>query len=166
MRGELWDRLSEAERAIVEKYLNEVPVRVGALAEELGIRVLKSPLDPRVSGLIQPSDEAPSGFEIKLNKYESPERQRFTLAHEIAHYLLHRAHIGHGVVDNTLYRSNLTSIKEVEANRLAADLIMPKAQVVQEVDRAGQPLDEQLVEELSGVFRVSKPAMRVRLGLT
>jgi Zn-dependent peptidase ImmA (M78 family) len=32
-----------------------------------------------------------------------PNRQRFTLAHEIAHYVLHRDLVENGIVDDTMY---------------------------------------------------------------
>lgn len=166
MIGDLWSRLTEEEAKIVQQFVTERPVRVGELAEKLGLAVIRSPMAPKVSGLIQPSERAASGFEIRVNKFEVPERQRFTVAHEIAHYLLHRDHIGSGVVDNVLYRSNLTSKKETEANRFAADIIMPVNLVVDELKRLGGSRTEDTAQELANLFRVSLPAMRVRLGLT
>jgi hypothetical protein len=125
-----------AQQAIlVDDYTREVPVKLGSLARDLGLEVFKSPLKPEISGLIEPSDTAPAGFRIRLNRHETAERQRFTLAHEIAHFLLHREHIGGGVVDNVMYRSNLSSRLEVEANKLAADLIMPWRLVRVELDK-------------------------------
>ena len=109
MDSSLFSRVVPAEQRIVEKYIAERPVKLGDLAKELGLIVVRSTLGARISGQIMPSTDAPSGFEIKLNRYDSPERQRFTLAHEIAHYLLHRDSIGNGVFDNVLYRSNLSS---------------------------------------------------------
>ena len=159
------ERIREDEAAVVARYTSSYPVRVGELAEELGLRVVRSPLPPKISGMIQPSVEAPSGFEIRVNKYEVPERQRFTVAHEIAHYLLHKDHIGTGVVDSIMYRSNLTSRKETEANRLAADIVMPADAVSRELARLGGKRTPEVAEELAAIFRVSVPAMKVRLGV-
>jgi hypothetical protein len=156
-------RANEAE--IVRQFTTDVPVRVGALAVALGLEVVKAPLEPRISGLIQPSDDTEAGFRIKVNKYEIPERQRFTIAHEIAHYLLHRDSIGAGVVDSILYRSNLTSRKETEANRLAAAIVMPAPLVKRELDRLGGIHIIGTVEEMARLFGVSAPAMKVRLGV-
>jgi hypothetical protein len=166
MIGPLWDRINADEAEIVRQYITAVPVKVGELAKALGLRVVTAPLEPRVSGLIRPAADTPSGFEIKINKYETPERQRFTIAHEVAHYLLHRDQIGTGVIDSVLYRSNLTSRKETEANRLAAAIIMPANLVSKEVSRRGGANRPGVVEDLAELFRVSTPAMRVRLGLT
>jgi len=159
------DRIRNGEAAIVKRFQASYPVRVGELASELGLTVTRSPLAPKISGLIQPSRTAMAGFEIRVNKYEIPERQRFTVAHEIAHYLLHRDEIGSGVVDTIMYRSSLTSRKEVEANRLAADIVMPIEAVKQELQRLGGQCTDDVVEVLADKFRVSVQAMKVRLGI-
>ena len=161
----LLDRVQPEDAAVVARYTSSYPVKVGELAQELGLQVVRSPLLPKISGLIQPSTTAPSGFEIRVNKYEVPERQRFTVAHEIAHYLLHREDIGNGVVDSIMYRSNLTSRKETEANRVAADIVMPANAVSKELARLGGQRTPEVIEELAAIFRVSLPAMKVRLGV-
>lgn len=162
----IWDRVSPYDREIVEPFLQEVPVRVGALADALGIKVVRSPLSPNISGLIKPSPETRAGFEIRVNKYEVPERQRFTVAHELGHYLLHRHDIGAGgVVDSVMYRSALTSRKEAEANRIAADIVMPLHLVRREVDRCGGLVRPEIADLVANRFKVSLPAMKVRLGL-
>jgi hypothetical protein len=165
MTAALWSRVDADKAAIVQRYLGTFPVKVGELAEELGLKVVRAPLPPKISGLIQPSPDAPAGFQIKVNKYEVPERQRFTVAHETAHYLLHRGDIGAGVVDSIMYRSSLTSRKETEANRLAAEIIMPANEVTKELRRLGGVRTDSVVEELAAIFRVSVPAMKVRLGV-
>ena len=161
----LLNQIQHDEAAIVARHVSSYPVKVGELAEELGIKVVRSPMPPKISGLIQPSTEARSGFEIRVNKYEVPERQRFTVAHEIGHFLLHRQDIGSGVVDSIMYRSTLTSKKETEANRAAADIVMPSDAVRRELHRLGGINVPGVVEEMAAIFRVSVPAMKVRLGI-
>jgi len=151
-------------RNILDEYTNSAPVKLVALAEALGLEVYKSPLKPDVSGLIEPSESARAKFQIRINRYEMAERQRFTLAHEIAHFLLHREIIGGGVVDNVMYRSNLSSRYEVEANKLAADIIMPSPLIKHHLARFGGVASEEAVIGLAEQFRVSQPAMRIRLG--
>jgi Zn-dependent peptidase ImmA (M78 family) len=149
----------------IEAYQAETPVRLAALAHALGLEVFKSSLKPDISGLIEPSETSASGYRIKLNRHETLERQRFTLAHEIAHYLLHRDQIGGGVVDTVLYRSSLSSRKEVEANKLAAKIVMPMHRVRAEREVLGEVDDETAAAILAQRFKVSLPAMRIRLGL-
>lgn len=165
MTSRLLVRVDPEKLAIVKKYMAQKPVRVGELAVELGLRVTKSPLPPSISGLIKPSPETPSGFEIVVNKFEPLERQRFTVAHEIAHFLLHRDEIGSGVTDTIMYRSSLSSRKEAEANQLAAVIVMPPEAVEAELVRLGGLHSPTVVEELAEQFRVSVPAMKVRLSL-
>lgn len=165
MADDLWNRVDPAEREVVQRYMAAYPVKVGELANELGLVVLRSVLEPKISGLIQPSSNARSGYEIRVNKYEVRERQRFTVAHEIAHYLLHRRDIGHGVVDSVMYRSNLTSKKESEANKLAAAMVMPYEAVRRELSALTYSDLTDTVDTLASKFGVSAPAMRVRLGI-
>ena len=140
-------------------------MRVGELAQKLGLDVFRSPLPPKISGMIGPKADG-VGYEIRVNKYEVPERQRFTLAHEIAHFLLHKSDIRAGVVDSVMYRSALTSRKEAEANRVAADIVMPMGAVRRELLALGGIPTEEVAKELALRFKVSLPAMRVRLGLS
>src|SRR3546814_9375366 len=63
-----------------------------------------------------------SGFAIYVNGSHPRVRRRFSIAHEIAHFALHRNLIGDGVTDDAMYRSNLSSAVEVQANRMAADI--------------------------------------------
>lgn len=166
MTSRFWERIDPADAEIVRRHLSSYPIKVGELARDLGVNVIRSPLPPKVSGLIRPSTESQSGFEIRVNKYEVPERQRFTVAHEIAHYLLHRDNIGSGVIDNIMYRSNLTSKKETDANQLAAEIIMPKKYVAHELQRVGGERAPQAAEKLAAIFRVSVPAMKIRIGIS
>ena len=164
MSVDLWDRMDPREAEIVRRHTATIPVRVGELAAELGLRVYKSPLAPNISGLIRPAEDG-NGFEVRVNKYEVAERQRFTLAHEIAHFLIHKSDIRSGVVDSVMYRSALTSRKEAEANRLAADIIMPASAVRKELAANGGVATEEAASQLASAFKVSLPAMRVRLGI-
>jgi len=150
---------------IVDRHLSEIPVKLGALASDLGLEVFKSSLKPGISGLIEPSDSASAGYRIRLNRHEVLERQRFTLAHEIAHFLLHRQDIGAGVVDDVMFRSSLSSRKEVEANKLASELVMPDREVALARRQYAHLPTEELVVELAKKFRVSQQAMRIKLGV-
>lgn len=156
--------MKESERSILLRHLSNTPVQLGALAKDLGLEVYKSPLKPGISGLIEPSQTSKSGFRIKINRHESVERQRFTLAHEISHYLLHKDFIRSGVIDNTMYRSSLSSKQEIEANKLASKIVMPDA-AVNELRRnySGIAFDE-MVHKMAADLRVSEPAMRIKLG--
>ena len=65
-----WSRLGERERTIIRRFAEEAPVRLGALANELGLRVRRATLPPGISGEIRPDDSAPAGFLIRVNRHE------------------------------------------------------------------------------------------------
>tara|TARA_R110002126_G_scaffold52897_35_gene143500 strand:- start:2734 stop:3240 length:507 start_codon:yes stop_codon:yes gene_type:complete len=157
-----FNRIAEPERSIVERHLQEKPVRLGTLADELGIDVKLSALGRGQSGLIESKD---GRYTIKINRHETRERQRFTLAHEISHYLLHRHIIDADgeIRDNVLYRSGQPERIEYEANRLAADLIMPINLVQSDLAKIGVPVSDTVIERLAQEWQVSKAAMEIRL---
>jgi hypothetical protein len=144
--------------SIVARYQNSPPVNLDAIARDLGIIVHRVPLGPGISGQLLPDrNDGSSGFSIYINSSEHPNRQRFTLAHELAHFILHRDLIDSGVVDDTMYRSQLSDVYEVQANRMAADILMPLRLV--RAYRAKKPN----VGALADIFRVSSQAMQIRL---
>ena len=137
------------------------------MAKELGIKVYyvswkdqKSDL----SGLIKrdTQDDSESGYVIYVNQKHPRTRRRFTIAHEIAHYVLHKDLIGDGVSDDALYRSGLSSKIEAEANRLAAQILMPEVYINREISNSNEGIN---IEKLAKTFDVSEIAMVHRLGL-
>lgn len=161
--AQLWSRIDPDARNVLEAMRGDGPVPVGGIARELGIEVKVSALGPGKSGMIQRSGNS---YIIKLNRFESPERQRFTLAHELAHFLLHRDIIDaspDGITDNVLYRSGAPDVVEYEANALAADILMPREQVKSKLAAIGGRISDAAISACADYFRVSKGAMEVRL---
>ena len=156
-----WKSLSDEQRGLLEKYHLEFPVKLGSIAKELGLVVKVRTLEAGISGKILGKD---SGYEIQINKHEIKERQRFTLAHEISHYLLHKDLIGDGISDSVLYRSALSDSKEAEANRLAADLLMPVNVVNQLINKYLELPDVQRYERVAKELGVSATALNIRMG--
>ena len=162
-----WQEIAHDEIQVIEKFIQDAPVKVGAMAKALGLEVLLSSLHPGISGQITPNERG--GYVIKINRNDSKQRQRFTVAHEIAHFLLHKELIGEGITDNTLYRSNQSSAIEAQANRLAADLLMPWDQLekdLKDLKKIDALSVEEKVVKLSDRYNVSTTAMKVRLGLS
>ena len=158
-----WQKLGPSERSVLEQHMSEVPVKLGAIAKDLGIDVKLSSLPLNISGQIA---KTPSGYEIKINRHESRQRQRFTLAHELAHFLLHRdiiERLGGTLSDNVLYRSGASENIEYEANRLASQIVMPEHALKQASSRFGDHISEGMVELLAEQFGVSKAAMEIRM---
>lgn len=166
MASKEWVRLDEATKDIIRAHQDEAPIKLAALAREMGLELKASTLGVGISGEIRPIEGHEGRFLIKINRHDPPRRQRFTVAHEIAHYLLHRDQIGAGLRDDVLYRSSLSDLREAEANRLAADILMPQALVKEWLENARLLHIEDVVSYLADHFEVSEASMKIRLGLT
>jgi len=142
--------------------LLDKPVNIVSLAKELGVAgVVRRPMSTnRVSGIIEKRD---AGYFIVTNEAEPKTRRRFTIAHELAHFLLHREKIKDRMTENNFYMGGLSNRDEVEANRLAADILMPLDKIEELFDREGTALVT--LDNLSKTFDVSYSAIKVRLGI-
>lgn len=145
---------------IIRKHQQNTPVVMLPIAKELGLKVFYVDDWDRngLSGMIKKDAEAEAGYSIFVNNKHNTQRKRFTIAHEIAHYLLHESEIGDGIVDDAMYRSGLTNIKEVEANNMAANILMPWHLLSEYTTNS-------TVDDLANRFNVSRSAMSIRLGV-
>ncbi len=152
-------------RAEIDEYLSEHPVKLGAIAKRLGVKVLLSTLPRGTSGQIGQEN---GDFVIRINRHEAKHRQRFTLAHELAHYLLHRNLVvaEGGWSENVLLRSGQPANVEYEANRLASDLVIPSAQLAEATAEYSGPMTTEVIDDLARRFGVSTAAMEIKLQMT
>jgi hypothetical protein len=133
----------------------EVPVPVQDIAEDLlGLRVRVAP-GLAVSGMLVPSERL-----VWVNADEPPERCRFTVAHEMGHWVVHCAEQATrpAILCRDADLDGATDVREREANVFAADLLMPEAAVR---EAAGGP--DSSATALALRFRVSPVAMAWRL---
>lgn len=168
--------MSSMSKAKIEKKAKEVllrtkcyrlPVPLEAIAQRLGLTLESTPLGDDISGVLVLDGER--GV-IGYNATHPRVRQRFTIAHECAHFLLH-ARSSKLFIDKKyrVYARNEQSSTgedrmEVEANQLAAALLMPEELVREEVLNVGFDLgDERALETLANEFQVSRLAMSHRL---
>jgi Zn-dependent peptidase ImmA (M78 family) len=130
-----------------------VPVPVEAIAEDyLGLAVAEAKLDG-VSGLLYPAERA-----VYVNVAELPVRRRFTLAHELGHWVCQCLEGTEAPVYCRAEEVGLDpAVKalEREANVFAAELLMPEDEV-----RAAWKGDPDACAQRLGV---SGEAMRWRL---
>jgi Zn-dependent peptidase ImmA (M78 family) len=161
----------------VEKILSSFgvrvpPVPVDRIARGLGAQLRFSPLDDELSGMIYINDGTPI---IGINSLHHPNRQRFSIGHEIGHLILHRSLISGKVHVDKEFRVRLPTLNrdatsalgtekiEIEANRFSAELLMPTA-FLQAL--ANKPFDidnEGPLEEIARKFRVSRQALDFRI---
>jgi Zn-dependent peptidase ImmA (M78 family) len=149
--------------------VKSAPVPIEKVAESLGAQIRLSPLDESLSGMIFIRGDTPV---IGVNSRHHPNRRRFTIAHEIAHLLLHRDLIGHQIhVDRkfpVLMRDGDsaagTKRMEIQANQLGAELLMPSFLLTPMLKRGGFDIDdEEPLTRLARKFRVSRQALEFRI---
>jgi len=99
-----------------------------------------------------------SGFAIYVNAAHPLVRRRFTIAHEIAHYILHENLIGDGIAEDALLRAGLSNAVERQANAMAADILMPW-HLIKDLQENGI----ETIDGLATILQVSKDAMSYRL---
>lgn len=143
------------------------PVPIDRIIRSLGIVLVRSRLD---------GDDDVSGFYsnrngtelIAVNSSHPPVRQRFTMAHELGHALLSRGERMH--MDQAfklrLRSSSSTPVDpdEVDANRFAAQVLMPEADVMELLDEEGFDVhDDWTIRKWSRHFGVSQQAFMYRL---
>ena len=154
-----------AQKFLTESSISSIPVPVEALVRRLGAQLSQHRMPRDVSGMLLRDKQRTL---IAVNAYHANTRQRFTIAHELGHLILHR-----GVFVDTL-RVNLrdgqasqgTDYEEVQANAFAAELLMPRYQVLQAATtlvRDGPVAEALLVQRLARQFDVSPQAMGIRL---
>jgi IrrE N-terminal-like domain len=89
---------------------DRLPVDLLAIAGDVGVSVDYDAVfndDPTTSGSIQRSYDrsGPQTYLIRINGRDPEVRKRFTLAHELAHFLLHKDDLDRAdVVDSAMYR--------------------------------------------------------------
>jgi len=152
----------EADR-IIREHQGSAPISTIDIAEAMGLKVYHvGSWENDLSAMIRKDAErgGPSGYAIYVNGNHPRVRRRFSTAHEIAHYALHKSLIGDGITDDALYRSKLSGMIETQANRMAADILMPWHLIREATDRGLST-----VEELAKHFDVSKSTMSIQLGV-
>jgi len=148
---------------VIKRHQTAAPVDVSEIARDLGMNVWESrALGWDISGKLfpDPVHGGTSGYSILVNTFHALTRKRFTVAHEIGHFIMHRNDIASGIEDDVFYRSPLGGRRETEANRIAADILMPFG-LIQQLQRSGVSKIEDLAEALG----VSTQAMSIRLGI-
>jgi Zn-dependent peptidase ImmA (M78 family) len=164
------DHEIRAEQTLRSTGTFRVPVAIDVVAHRLGLTMEAAELGESASGMLVV--EGGRGA-ICYNATHAAVRQRFTISHEIAHYLLHvkkssrksRLFIDRGVSFRRDENSSTGDAKEeVEANQLGAALLMPRSLVNLEVKRHDLDLDdEDAICLLAKRFHVSTAAMTHRL---
>lgn len=163
--------VEEASSILHRAGITDAPIDLNRVLTAAQVHVESVDLGPDISGLLAVHDGKAT---IAYSNSQSRQRQRFTIAHELGHFLLHKSDKEDTVfIDKDFiikYRSNkayseLEMRQEQEANTFAASLLMPKDLVFMELHKAEsrQLSESDLIEKLAQNFDVSVPAMTFRL---
>lgn len=135
--------------------VRSIPFDVDNFILKIGIELERKSMDNELSGMLQKNSDGI--WTITVNALHHPKRQRFTLAHELGHYFLHRNR-AISFVDEALYRSTHMDSMEYEANNFAGALLMPKKPLLDFMNANGPD-----AELISAYFDVSVLAAKIRV---
>lgn len=135
--------------------VNMIPFDIENFIHILGISLNKIIMENDISGMLEKTNDGL--WRISINSLHHRKRQRFTMAHELGHYFLHRSRYNL-FTDKALYRSSNMTSMEYEANNFAGALLMPKDNLVSffndgEID----------IEKIADHFDVSALAAKIRV---
>lgn len=140
---------------------NQTNVDITVLANKFDCDVFEAEFDDNdISGMIVSTGER---FGINVSRFQPEYRKRFTIAHELAHRILHAAEINKENAfvdyrrDTEYYEDAESQRKERQANILAGSLLMPKDLII----KSWNELKD--VDDIAVLFNVSRAAAAVRL---
>lgn len=129
-------------------------IDISSIAKNLGLNVYSASFENNaISGYIKFENGEKN---IYVNNSQSVQRQRFTIAHEIAHFILHHdLLIKEG--GTPMFRGGNSNPAERQANRLAAAILMPKSKVTDMYK------SHKSINDMAQLFWVSYDAMANRI---
>ncbi len=127
------------------------PIDPILIAKAMGLEVFTAPLPRDVSGQIFYPEK-----KIFIEQTDFITRQTFSVAHELGHFILHNDGTSHTSLRDTTTTQGIDT-KEIEANCFAANLLMPKDEVLRLVGLGFT------VDSMASYFGVSPIAMEYRL---
>ena len=150
---------------------SELPIDIENIARHRGLEVIPYPLENEISGILVID---PIKSTIGYNNSDSIVRRRFTIAHELGHYELHRniTHLFYDKDFKVMFRTSKTENQDAhqqlerEANAFAAALLMPEEAVKAKMSKVEFDLgnvNEKAIKDLAKLFNVSTTAMYYRM---
>ena len=119
------------------------------------LKVEYIPMEPTKSGALFFKD---GYWIIQVNVNHNKKRQRFTLAHELGHYILHKER-NSDFKDTIFFRNEILDSMEYSANEFASQLLMPENNIRKsiEIDNVKN------IGTLAELYGVSAAAMKYRI---
>ena len=163
------NEMPEVAQMILDRLgIEEVPIPIVAIMKSLNFQVVAGELKDEISGIIGIDDDLAKNFKsskvIAINNKDNVGHQRFTMAHELAHYLFDFDVSNQIVYYNTYNTFEDENEEERRANYFAANLLMPEKKFKKEFDNVVIKNNLYVtVEKLSQMFQVSGEAVRRRI---
>lgn len=159
MEFDVLQNMTEEQKKIFEKHKDNYPFPVVEFINELGIRTFADDLEDHNSGYIK--KDSSGQVSIVINQNHSVKRNRFTLAHELGHFFNDNEYLTKQSMIEDSFKLNrskegLPEKREIEANKFAAELLMPKDKFI-EVYRNSASIDN-----VADFFKVSVDAAKMR----
>ncbi|WP_346862097.1 ImmA/IrrE family metallo-endopeptidase [uncultured Draconibacterium sp.] len=149
--NDIADIISKAKQeGLVQGYT----VDIKSIIEKNGITIKEDNLLPHVSGYLRRED---GKWIIGVNKKHHPNRKRYTMAHEFAHYCLHRDERDSFEDEEIYFRKNHDSSIEFKADEFAATILMPE-----DMFRGAIEKGIKSIKDLADLFSVSVQAIKHR----
>lgn len=162
LRGDMMSSINKklekmAKDILLKNDMLKLPVDLFTIAESYNIEVYYQDLPRGISGAIKYNEDRRI-FQIVIEAFDHPNRQRFTLAHELAHFFLQGEELlqNQEVHFDTCYRKTINK-EEEQVEYLAGALLMDK-EILTKLYKINPS-----IAELAETFKVSESAMTVRL---
>jgi len=160
----------EAVALLSDSQIKSVPVNLITITKRLGLKIEKIKFtNKEVSGLLKINTNAGKPI-IAINASQSEARQRFTIAHEIGHYILHNIQDLHVDSNRVYFRNEQSSlannIEEIQENQFAAELLIPTKLLIDDLVKIDDLNEENLndySEKLSKKYKVSNQSMLIKI---
>jgi Zn-dependent peptidase ImmA (M78 family) len=151
--------ISEIREVAKQKNISDVnPRTIREVVDKVfGIQIDETDLGRYASGFLERIGDK---WHIYINKYESEARKRFTITHELGHFILHRnmyMTASTSFPDQIFFRDENNSPEEIEANKFAADLLMPEEIFKKYINEGCNTIDA-----LADKFGLSTSAVKYR----
>lgn len=144
-----------------ERYQIKDKVDLYLLCKEIGLQIQEVDATNFEGALVRVPNK-PSGIIALKSNIREHTRKRFTIAHEIGHYILP----GHGITYSScksLYiESKIKEIPEAEtdANRFASELLLPSSQIFEIVNK--KSISISTIKSISAVYETSLMASALK----
>ena len=149
-----------AQKLLKDTGQTKPPIDVKKILEALGINLMPYPFPEKVSAVLLKEGHM---LVVGVNSQHHPNRQRFSIAHEIGHYSL--GHYKDVYVDMQsisesrfdLGEKNHDKIQEQEANYFASEILIPSLLIEKDFKVIRD------AEQLARLYQVSKDALWIKL---